>query len=49
MTLNELNEGDLATVVRISENTRMKQRFTDIGLLLGTKVECLLESPRKGS
>ena len=47
MTLNELNVGEKALVKEISNNSLMKQRFIDIGIVSGTKVECVLMSPGK--
>ena len=47
MTLNELNVGGQGIVVKIKEKMHMKQRLIDIGIIPGTKLECVLESPRK--
>lgn len=47
MTLNELNVGERATVKNISDVSSMKQRFIDIGIIGGTKIECVLISPWK--
>ena len=47
MTLNELNVGEKALVKEISNSSLMKQRFIDIGIVNGTKVECVLTSPGK--
>ena len=47
MTLNELNVGEKAEVKKISDASSMKQRFIDIGIICGTKLECILISPGK--
>ena len=47
MTLNELNVGEKAIVKNISGECSMKQRFIDIGIIAGTKIECVLISPGK--
>ena len=47
MTLNELNVGERAIVKNISEASSMRQRFIDIGIISGTKIECVLISPGK--
>ena len=47
MTLNELNVGERAVVKNISEVSTMRQRFIDIGIINGTKIECVLISPGK--
>ena len=46
MTLNKLNVGEKAIVTSISEKSSMKQRLIDIGIVAGTKLECVLVSPR---
>ena len=46
MTLNELNVGERAIVTKISKDSSMKQRLIDIGIVAGTKLECVLVSPR---
>ena len=47
MTLNELNIGEKALVKKISDNSLMKRRLIDIGIINGTSVECVLISPGK--
>lgn len=49
MTLDELNLGERAITKKVSSNSLMKQRFIDIGIVAGTKIECVLISPRKKS
>ena len=49
MTLNELKVGEKGIVSKISKESLMKQRFIDIGIIKGTKIECVLISPRKRS
>ena len=47
MTLNELNIHEKAVVKNISDESEMKQRFIDIGIVPDTKIECVLLSPFK--
>ncbi len=44
ITLDQLKVGEIGIVKSISDE-EIKRRFLDIGLLVGTKVECVLESP----
>lgn len=45
MTLNEMKVGQEKTVTNINNN--IKRRLMDIGLIKGTKIKCVLESPFK--
>ena len=45
MTLNDLKVGDIAKVVFVDGNSSLYQRFIDIGIINGTKIECVLKSP----
>lgn len=45
MKLSELNLGEYAYVRKISDNSNISRRLLDIGLIPGTKVECVLISP----
>lgn len=45
MKLSELNLGDSAYVTNISNASCISRRLLDIGLIPGTKVECVLISP----
>ena len=45
MKLSELNFGDSAYVTNISNTSCISRRLLDIGLIPGTKVECVLISP----
>ena len=45
MKLSELNLGEHAYVRKISDNSNISRRLLDIGLIPGTKVECVLISP----
>lgn len=45
MKLSELNLGEYAYVRKISDNSNISRRLLDIGLISGTKVECVLISP----
>ncbi len=47
MTLNELNVGEICKVISIDSSSNLFQRFIDIGIVNGTKIECVLESPFK--
>ncbi len=43
--LNELKEGEAATVVRLENTGSIRRRLQDIGLVPGSKVRCLMKSP----
>lgn len=45
MSLSELCLGERAHVVSISSVSNISRRLLDIGLIPGTKVECVLVSP----
>ena len=45
MKLSELIKGEKAYVVSIYEKSGISRRLLDIGLIPGTKVECVLVSP----
>ncbi|MBQ6860112.1 MAG: ferrous iron transport protein A [Clostridia bacterium] len=45
MTLNDLKVGDIGNVTFIDETSNLYQRFIDIGIIKGTKIECVLKSP----
>ncbi|MBQ7765126.1 ferrous iron transport protein A [bacterium] len=45
MKLSELKLGDSAYVTNISNESCISRRLLDIGLIPGTKVECVLVSP----
>ena len=45
MKLTSLQEGQTATVRELSAEGAMRRRLQDIGLIQGTKVECLGASP----
>ena len=47
MKLCELNQGDCAYVKSISNDSNISRRLLDIGLIPGTRVECVLVSPAK--
>lgn len=44
MTLNELNEGQIATVTDIQLDGAIRRRLLDLGLISGTKVKCVMKS-----
>ena len=43
--LNELKGGQRGTVSQLLSDTSMRRRLQDIGLIEGTKVECIQKSP----
>lgn len=45
MTLNELNVGECASIVEIDDNSPLFQRFLDLGIVSGMRIECTLISP----
>lgn len=45
MTLNMLKVGESAVVENIADTCAMNRRLRDIGLIEGTRVECVQESP----
>ncbi|MBE6788030.1 MAG: ferrous iron transport protein A [Ruminococcaceae bacterium] len=45
ITLNNLKVGEACIVKSVSSKNRMLRRFTDIGLIENTLVECVGESP----
>lgn len=45
-SLNELKQGETAIVNKVMTEGSMRRRFCDIGLIEGTKVECVCISPQ---
>lgn len=45
LCLSALREGESAYVTRISAGPAMERRLTDLGLVRGTRVTCVLRSP----
>lgn len=43
-TLDKLREGESAVVCDIQNETTMKRRLQDLGLINGTTIECVAES-----
>ena len=43
--LNELKVGQRGNVSQLLSDTSMRRRLQDIGLIEGTKVECIQKSP----
>ena len=43
--LNELKVGQRGTASQLLSDTSMRRRLQDIGLIEGTKVECIQKSP----
>ena len=44
-TLNELQPGQFGVVSRVQPTESIRRRFLDIGLIEGTRVECVGRSP----
>ena len=49
MTLDNLDVGESCVIKKINDTSKIKRRLLDIGLIPGTKVECVLSSPGKDS
>ena len=49
MTLNNLKIGDSCIIKKIKDTSKIKRRLLDIGLIPGTKVECVLSNPSNDS
>ena len=45
MTLNQLPEGKAARIESLGVESRLKRRLMDIGMIPGTRVECLERGP----
>ena len=45
MTLKDINEGSTCIIKKINTTGTMRRRLMDIGMIEGTKVECVLKSP----
>lgn len=45
MTLNEMTIGQVAYVLNVNNEDSMRRRLQDIGLIKGTKIQCVLKSP----
>lgn len=45
MTLNQLTEGGAARIESLRMEGRLRRRFMDIGMVPGTRVECLERGP----
>lgn len=45
MNLADLKPGQKAIVTGFSQHLELRRRLQDLGLICGTPVECLLESP----
>ncbi|MCI8916240.1 MAG: ferrous iron transport protein A [Oscillospiraceae bacterium] len=45
LRLSALQEGESAYVTQVSAGPAMDQRLTDLGLVRGTRVTCVLRSP----
>ena len=46
-TLNELKKGEKAKIINLDIEGSIKRRLLDIGLINGSTIECVLESPLK--
>ena len=47
LKLSEIKLGEKACVTEVSKDSSITRRLLDIGLIPGTKVECVLVSPMK--
>ncbi len=47
MKLSDLKLGETARVIKISNKSDISRRLLDIGLIPGTRIECVLISPMK--
>lgn len=45
LTLNNLTQGQSATVAMIKPESNIYRRLLDIGLIEGTRIECVQHSP----
>lgn len=45
MSLDQMNIGEEAVVSKLNVMGSMRRRLLDIGLIEGTKVECVMKSP----
>ena len=45
LCLSALREGESAYVTKVSASPAMERRLTDLGLVRGTRVTCVLRSP----
>lgn len=45
LVLTQLNPGEIAVVTGFQKNCDLRRRLQDIGLIEGTKVECVGKSP----
>ncbi len=45
MTLNHIKEGEIVRVRQLLCTGALRRRFLDLGLIEGTRVECLKKSP----
>ena len=48
ISLCQLAVGECASIEKISKSCRIRKRLTELGLIGGTKVVCLLSSPMGG-
>lgn len=44
-TLNNISEGDFVRVKTLLSSGSMRRRLQDLGVIEGTKIECVLKSP----
>lgn len=45
MFLSDMKVGDKAIIKELNTNDNIKRRLLDLGLIKGTYIECVLESP----
>lgn len=44
MTLENLCVGEKVKVIEVDKNANLYQRFIDLGIVVNTKIECVLQS-----
>lgn len=44
-SLNELNIGESCIIKELLINNSIRRRLQDVGIIKGTKIECVLKSP----
>lgn len=47
ITLDKTSIGDIVNVLKIDDNSLIKQRLQDLGIVKNSKIECVLKSPFK--
>ena len=45
ITLDKTKIGDIVNVLKINDNSLIKRRLQDLGIIKNSKIECVLKSP----